>query len=116
MPGPGNPNLQLLESAVASLGELVNEFVFLGGCATGLLIVDAAAPPVRETIDVDVIVQVLSRGEYYFLCDRLRQQGFREDTSEAAPICRWTNGKVILDVIPADPAVWDSEAHGMRRL
>jgi len=105
MPRPGNPNLQLLESAVGSLGELVNEFVFLGGCATGLLIVDTAASPTRETIDVDVIVQVLSRGEYYLLCGRLRQQGFNEDTSEGAPICRWTNGQVILDVIPADPSV-----------
>lgn len=105
MPSASNPNLLLLEIAVDSLDELVDEFVFLGGCATGLLIEDVAAPPIRETIDVDVIVQVLSRGEYYALSDRLRRQGFREDSGEDAPLCRWTNGQVILDVMPTDPTI-----------
>lgn len=100
-----NPNLPLLEVAVDSLGPLVEEFVFLGGCAAGLLINDAAAPPIRETIDIDVIVQVLTKAEYYSLSDRLRELGFREDTSDDAPICRWTNGSVILDVMPTNPTV-----------
>ena len=60
-----NPNLLMLEVAVVSLGVMLDEFVFLGGVATGLLIDDVAAPPIRETIDVDVIVQVLSKREYY---------------------------------------------------
>lgn len=100
-----NTNLLLLEDAVVRLGVLLDEFVFLGGCATGLLIDDVAAPPVRETIDVDVIVQVLTKGEYYALSDRLRQQDFREDNSDGAPICRWTDGRVILDVMPTNPDV-----------
>ena len=100
-----NPNLPLLELAVDSLGPLVNELVFLGGCATGLLINDSAAPPIRETVDVDVIVQVLSKGEYYQFSERLRKQGFKEDTSDDAPVCRWTNGQVVLDVMPTDPSV-----------
>ncbi|MCP4389982.1 MAG: hypothetical protein GY802_16940 [Gammaproteobacteria bacterium] len=100
-----NPNLPLLEVAVDSLGPLVEELVFIGGCAAGLLINDAAAPPIRETIDVDVIVQVLSRAEYYALSERLRELGFREDTSDDAPICRWTDGRVILDVMPTDPTL-----------
>ena len=87
------------------LGDVVKEFVFLGGCATGLLIVDVAAPPIRETVDVDVIVQVLTRAEYYALSDRLRGAGFKEDTRDGAPICRWTNGRVLLDVMPTDPAI-----------
>lgn len=91
--------------AVNDLGDLVKEFVFLGGCATGLLIVDAAAPPIRETVDVDVIVQVLSKAEYYALSDRLRDAGFKEDTRDGAPICRWTNARVLLDVMPTDPAI-----------
>lgn len=100
-----NPNLLILELAVNDLGDVVNEFVFLGGCATGLLIVDVAAPPIRETVDVDVIVQVLSRADYYALSDRLRDAGFKEDTRDGAPICRWTNGRVLLDVMPTDPAI-----------
>lgn len=48
-----NPNLDIMEIAVASLGTLVEEMVFLGGCATGLLITDAVAPPIRPTKDVE---------------------------------------------------------------
>lgn len=86
-----NPNLLILETVVHRLGSLTEEFVFLGGCAAGLLITDAAASPVRETIDVDVMVQVLSKQEYYALAERLRARGFSEDSSEGAPICRWTD-------------------------
>lgn len=100
-----NPNLLLLETAVSRLGPLINELVFVGGCATGLLITDVAAPPVRSTIDVDVIVQVLSKTEYYALSDRLRALGFREDSSDDAPICRWTDGDVILDMMPTEPEI-----------
>lgn len=31
-----NPDLKILELAVAELGELADEMVFVGGCATGL--------------------------------------------------------------------------------
>jgi hypothetical protein len=60
-----NPNLQILEFAVERLGELTNEIVFLGGCATGLLMTDAAAPPIRATQDVDVITEVATLAEYH---------------------------------------------------
>jgi len=56
-----NPNLEALSQAVEQLGELVDEMMFVGGCATGLLITDKAAPPIRITKDVDAIVQVSSR-------------------------------------------------------
>jgi hypothetical protein len=38
-----NPNLMILELAVNSLGTLANDMVFIGGCATGLLITDLVA-------------------------------------------------------------------------
>jgi hypothetical protein len=74
--------------------------VFLGGCATGLLLTDIAAPPIRATRDVDVITEVASLGDYYRLSDRLREQGFREDQSPDAPVCRWIAPNVVLDVMP----------------
>lgn len=52
-----NPNLELLMMAVDQLGELTSELVFVGGRATGLLITDVAAPPIRITRDVDAIVK-----------------------------------------------------------
>ena len=101
-----NPNLELLEVAVVHLGELIDQLVFLGGCATGLLITDNAAPPIRYTHDVDVITEVASLLEYYRLADRLREKGFMEDASEGAPICRWKMSDILLDVMPTDPEVF----------
>ena len=88
MPGKKNRNLQILLLAVDKLGSLANDMAFLGGCVTGLLISDPAAPPIRPTKDVDVITEVASRSDYYLLADKLREQGFREDPSDEAPICR----------------------------
>ena len=91
--------------AVDRLGDLANEMVFLGGCATGLLITDPAAPAIRVTRDVDAIVEVASRGEYYSLSEKLRILGFKEDTSDGAPLCRWLADSVILDVMPTDAGI-----------
>ncbi|WP_197722158.1 hypothetical protein [Sulfuriflexus mobilis] len=91
--------------AVDQLGELADEMVFLGGCATGLLITDPAAPPIRVTRDVDAIVQVVSRADYYQLSEKLRARGFTEDISDDAPICRWVADNIILDVMPIDTQI-----------
>jgi len=100
-----NPNIDILELAVEQLGELADEMVFLGGCATGLLVTDPASPPIRTTIDVDAIVHVVSHAEYYRLAEKLRVKGFVEDTSEDAPICRWKSDVALLDVMPTDPKI-----------
>jgi len=100
-----NPNLAILSLAVDQLGGLADEMVFLGGCATGLLITDPAAPPIRMTRDVDAIVQVVSRAEYFQLSEKLRALGFKEDTGDDAPLCRWVTDKVILDVMPTDTKI-----------
>jgi hypothetical protein len=103
MPDPNNPNLLILEMAAEKLGPLVDVVVFLGGCATGLLITDPAAPPLRVTRDVDVIVEVASLSGYHRFSSKLRKRGFVEDSSPGAPICRWFSGGLVLDVMPTDP-------------
>lgn len=100
-----NPNIEILERTVQLLGSLADEMVFLGGCATGLLLTDPAAPPIRGTLDVDVITEVASLAEYHRLAEKLRKQGFVEDLSPDAPICRWKTKEVILDVMPTNPQI-----------
>lgn len=100
-----NPNLQILEMAVVHLGPLADDMVFLGGCATGLLLTDVAAPPIRATQDVDVITEVASLGDYHRLSSQLRKRGFKEDQSPDAPICRWVAADVVLDVMPTKPEI-----------
>jgi predicted nucleotidyltransferase len=86
------------------LGELREELVLVGGCSVGLLITDSARPPVRQTIDVDMIAEVTSKTEYYALCEKLRACGFNESV-EAEHMCRWHKGKLILDVMPSEESV-----------
>jgi predicted nucleotidyltransferase len=100
-----NPNLPLLELVVRTLGSLCEQFVFVGGCATGLLITEAATPPVRATKDVDVITEVLSLTQYHALERQLERSGFRHDSSPGAPICRWSVGGALLDVMPTDESI-----------
>ncbi len=100
-----NPNLEILETTVQRLGSLADKMVFLGGCATGLLLTDPAAPPIRVTHDVDVIVEIASLVDYHRLAERLRGRGFSEDLSFEAPICRWKTEGSILDVMPTDPQI-----------
>jgi len=100
-----DPNLDMLQLAADGLGPLLEDVVFVGGCAAGMLITDPAAPPTRETMDVDVIVELASSHDYHMLSEQLRQRGFREDQSDGAPMCRWLFRSVKVDVMPTDEAI-----------
>jgi predicted nucleotidyltransferase len=94
---PNDPNVLLVEFVVRSLGGLCERFVFVGGSATGLLITDAARPPVRVTKDVDVIAEIASLVSYYELQSELKRIGFREDSDV---VCRWRIADLKVDVMP----------------
>jgi hypothetical protein len=74
--------------------------VFVGGCITALLITDKAAVDVRPTYDVDAIAEITSYVGYAAFSERLKALGFREDTREGAPLCRWCQQTTTLDVMP----------------
>jgi predicted nucleotidyltransferase len=96
-------NRDLLIRGARSLRDLRERLVYVGGCTTGLMISDLAAADVRSTRDVDVIVEIVSRAEYYALSKRLRSLGFREDPKV---ICRWQqDNEITLDVMPTDPNI-----------
>lgn len=80
----------------------------MGGCATGLLITDPGAAPVRQTYDVDIISEIASYADYAVFSERLRALGFTEDSREGAPLCRWQHGELVLDVMPLDPSILGS--------
>lgn len=111
-----NPNLAMLERMASALGTLRERVVFLGGCATGLLLTDPAAPPLRTTRDVDVLIEVGTRTAYWKLEKEMAVLGFTHDRSEGAPICRWIFDGILLDLMPTDAALlgfgnrWYAEA------
>lgn len=60
-----NPNLAMLEIAVQALGDLCESLVFIGGCATGLLVKTVRAQQIRATEDVDVVTKVTTISGYH---------------------------------------------------
>jgi hypothetical protein len=93
-------NIRMIIQVAIRLGDLKNKVVFVGGCATGLFITDPAMPEVRVTQDVDIIVEVASRMEYYRLEEELRSKGLRQDMSDDPPVCRWLVDTFKVDVMP----------------
>ncbi len=100
-----NQNLELLIIAAKLLRPVLDDLVFVGGCATGLLVTDEAAAEVRPTFDVDAIAEITSYVQYTTFGERLHKLGFTEDASEGAPICRWQNGQIKLDLMPLDERI-----------
>jgi hypothetical protein len=99
-----DPNISRVELAAAELGPLLDELVLVGGCAVGLLITDPASPPVRPTVDVDVIIEIAPATEYYKFCEKLKARGFAEQSTEGV-ICRWSKGPLVIDVMPVDAKI-----------
>lgn len=97
-----DPNVALVELAVKKLGNLADQLVLVGGCASGLLITDTARPPVRTTYDVDLIVEIATLVNYYALAEQLKRIGFRENNEV---ICRWELDGLIIDVMPTDEKI-----------
>jgi len=65
--------------------------VFLGGCTTALLVTDPAAPDVRATMDVDMIVEAAAQMEFHAIEAAMRDRGFQPDM-ESGIRCRWRSG------------------------
>jgi hypothetical protein len=92
--------LEMITYAAECLGDLRDEVVFLGGASVGLLITEPAAPAPRMTRDVDVVMEILSRLDFYRAEQRLQSLGFQHDLS--GPVGRFLNGPLVLDLLPSD--------------
>ena len=102
---PDDPNFATLALAANALGELCESLVFVGGCATGLLITAVRAQPIRATQDVDVIAEVATARQYHAMEAAVSARGFSHDVSPDAPICRWVRAGLKLDLMPSEPGV-----------
>jgi predicted nucleotidyltransferase len=98
-------NTELLARMAEALGDLREQLVFVGGCATSLHVTDPAAAPVRPTQDVDAIVAITSLREYQRLGEALRARGFTQTLAEGEPPYRWSHAGMKLDVMPAAESV-----------
>lgn len=96
-----NPNLAALTPVAQALGELRESVVFVGGTVVGLLVTDPAAPEIRVTQDVDIIVEMTTRKQYYDFSGLLKTKGFVEDANSSV-VCRWRLGGLVVDIMPTE--------------
>lgn len=107
----------MLEESIEHLAPVLDEVVFVGGATVELWITDEAAPEFRPTMDIDVIVEVTTRAEYYRFEKRIRGVGFENDHTSRV-ICRFKHPEsgLILDVMPTEASIlgfenrWQKEA------
>lgn len=95
-----NSNLAILELVAQALGPVCQDVVFVGGCATGLLLTQERPDRIRITEDVDIVARALTPQDYHAIERRVRAQGFVNDMRPDAPICRWVYKNVTLDLMP----------------
>lgn len=80
-------------------------YTFLGASVLPLLVDSPDLLEIRPTLDVDLTIEIATLAEFYRLEEQLRAIGFRNDTREGAPICRWIADGVTVDVMPTEASV-----------
>ena len=104
--------------SIATLNDALNgvpfSFAFLGGSVLSLLVTDKSVDAIRVTKDVDVMVDVKNRHEFHAAERMLESRGFKHDTRDGAPICRWIYKDVTVDILPIREEVlgWRSKWFG----
>lgn len=104
-------NIRMLELAAELLRHLIDEVVFVGGATVELWITDEAAPEFRPTDDIDVVVEITTRTEYYRFEERIRGIGFVND-QQSGVICRFKDPEsgLLLDVMPTEASILGFES------
>jgi len=111
MSAPLDPNRAMLLRVAQALGDLRESLVFVGGCATGLLVTSIRAQMLRPTDDVDMVAQAATAQEYHNVEKRLQARGFMHDMSVEAPICRWHYQDIVVDLMPSEDGVLGFHNH-----
>jgi len=98
-------NMEMINIVSAGLGQLNNELLYVGGSVVELYVDQNTAGDIRVTEDVDLVVQISSRGDFYKFEENIRKLGFKNDISTGVPICRWIFKKIKVDFMPADMTI-----------
>ncbi len=94
----------MLHVVAKGLDYLLPEVVFVGGSVTELYATDAASTEIRSTNDVDCVIELFSRTQYYKLEEQLRKLQFSNDI-ESGIICRWNFRGLKVDIMPNDETI-----------
>jgi predicted nucleotidyltransferase len=96
-------NITRIKAVHNRLGPLKDQVVFVGG-ATVSLYADREAPDVRETDDIDILVEISSRWKYMDIEEQLRTMGFK-NAQDSKFVGRYLLPGLVVDVMPTDEAI-----------
>ena len=97
-------NIVRLKAVSGALGTWKDKVIFVGGATVSLYASRPLAVSIRPTDDVDVVVELVSLGEFYELQEHLLKLGFRHDT-ESNIVSRFLLQGLKVDFMPTDPAI-----------
>jgi hypothetical protein len=100
-----NPYSSEIERVTIALGDLKDRCLLAGGASIPYYITDALEETPRVTDDIDVVIEVRTAAEFRGIEAQLREQGFLNDTSQGAPICRWLFDGIKVDVMPSKESI-----------
>jgi len=112
-------NIVRIKGVYNALGTLKNDVVFIGGATVSLYADNPLQTDVRPTIDIDILVEILTYGRYVKVQEMLAGLGFHVD-KESKIICRYRYQGLIVDIMPIDEAVlgfnnkWYKEGYATR--
>lgn len=95
-----NPQIKNLEKVATILANVPERFIFTGGGTIILYVDEIIRDELRPTKDVDCVVEIFSRTEYYRLATALRKVGLLECSQPNAPMCRWEYEDLLIDIMP----------------
>lgn len=93
-----------LIATAQKLGDLLEESAFVGGAILFTYLNEAFYLQARPTFDLDIAIQLAHYGELEAINQRLANKGFYPD-KESDVICRYTDGALILDVMPTNEEI-----------
>ncbi len=96
-------NIVRIKAIYNALKRVEYDYVFVGGAVVSLY-ADRPAGEVRETDDIDILIEIYSRYDYLVLEEKLRQLGFKHDTSSNF-VGRFLIEGLIIDFMPLDEKV-----------
>jgi len=96
-------NIVRIKAVQSSLGELRDKVVYVGG-ATVSLYAQREAPEIRETKDVDILVEIATNWDYAAVEEQLRRLGYQNDP-ESKFIGRYVLSGLIVDLMATEEKI-----------
>lgn len=94
--------IEMIKIVARALGELNEQAVFVGGATVPFYLPEVYLSQARPTEDIDLVMDIIGRNKNSINEDILRKKGFKHNTSEGAPICRWIYKDFKVDIMSTD--------------